>query len=40
VSEDKVLCNICNSIVLQYYNEGYKGNRGKCLVCNTDFPLE
>jgi hypothetical protein len=40
MSGGKILCDHCNSVISQYYHEGYKGNRGKCHICNTDFPLE
>jgi len=30
----------CNNVIIEYYDDGYRGNRGKCIVCNIDFPLE
>jgi len=40
VIQEKIACNICDSEITQYYDEGYKGNRGKCPICGIDFPLE
>lgn len=37
MSEGKILCDLCNSMLLQYYPEGYKG---KCPIYDTDLPLE
>jgi len=36
----KMACNDCNSDLVEYYHDGYKGKRGKCPVCKIDFPLE
>ena len=36
----KIVCEICSSLISQYYDEGYKGTRGKCIRCGIDFPLE
>ena len=33
-------CDNCDSTIIQYYNEHYRGTRGKCLTCEIDFPLE
>lgn len=38
--KDEVICDHCNVAVLEYYHDGYKGKRGKCPICRTDFPLE
>nr|AIE98457.1 hypothetical protein [uncultured marine thaumarchaeote KM3_05_H05] len=38
--ESKLLCYNCNSEIVEYYDEHYKGNRGKCTHCKIDFPLE
>jgi hypothetical protein len=38
--EEKEFCWICNTEIIQYYHDGYKGMRGKCSVCKIDFPLE
>jgi len=37
---EKMLCDVCKSEISQYYDESYKGNRGKCTICGIDFPLE
>lgn len=37
---EKINCNNCNAEIIQYYNEGYKGKRGKCPICRVDFPLD
>ena len=26
--------------IIEYFHEGYNGNRGKCPKCGVDFPLE
>jgi len=36
----KILCRICNNHIVEYYDSAYKGNRGKCIACKIDFPLE
>ena len=38
--ESKILCYNCNNMIIEYYNEQYGGNRGKCITCKIDFPLE
>ncbi len=40
LDKNKIKCNNCDTEVIVYYNENYKGNRGKCLICKTDFPLD
>ena len=37
---EKIKCNSCHSEILEYYNDEYKGYRGKCLICKIDFPLD
>ena len=36
----KILCVNCDVEIIEYYNEGYNGIRGKCPICKTDFPLD
>ncbi len=36
----KISCWICQTEIIQYYHDGYKGMRGKCSICKIDFPLE
>jgi len=40
MEKSKTLCNNCNGEILEYYDERYNGDRGKCLICKIDFPLE
>jgi|ETNmetMinimDraft_8_1059916.scaffolds.fasta_scaffold06477_10 hypothetical protein len=40
VKNSKITCDECNGKIMEYYNEHYRGNRGKCLNCGIDFPLE
>jgi hypothetical protein len=40
MEKSKILCSNCNNEIVEYYDEGYKGNRGKCVLCKIDFPLE
>ena len=35
-----ITCTNCNERINEYYDEGYKGTRGKCPRCGVDFPLE
>ena len=35
-----ITCTQCNENINEYYDEGYKGLRGKCPRCGVDFPLE
>jgi hypothetical protein len=37
---EELRCYACEKEITAYFNENYKGNRGKCLNCKTDFPLE
>lgn len=36
----KMTCINCEGVVIEYYNERYNGKRGRCDVCQIDFPLE
>jgi transposase-like protein len=40
MSKSKLNCYHCDSKIIVYYNESYKGNRGKCSKCKADFPLD
>ncbi|MGY5144141.1 MAG: hypothetical protein ACW9XH_06630 [Candidatus Nitrosopumilus sp. bin_32a] len=40
MSNFEITCEHCNGGIIQYYHDGYKGNRGKCPNCGVDFPLE
>jgi len=40
MADDEIICDICYSKITIYFHERYSGNRGKCLQCGTDFPLE
>ena len=33
-------CDNCDERITEYYDDGYKGVRGKCPICGVDFPLE
>ncbi len=33
-------CLNCDTEISIYYNEEYKGYRGKCSLCKIDFPLD
>ena len=37
---ERIECWSCNGEIIMYYSEKYKGQRGKCYSCETDFPLE
>ena len=37
---EKIHCDNCNAEIVQYHHNGYKGKRGHCPICKTDFPLE
>jgi len=38
--ESKILCYNCDGEIEEYYDDTYKGQRGKCEKCKIDFPLE
>ncbi len=40
VLAEKIICWNCNSEIIQYDHDGYKGKRGRCPICGVDFPLE
>ena len=40
MEKSKILCYNCNKQIVEYYDDGYKGTRGKCIHCMIDFPLE
>ena len=40
MENSKITCYICNSVIIEYYDDHYRGNRGKCEKCKIDFPLE
>ena len=35
-----IICRNCNVVITKYYHEGYRGSRGRCPECRTEFPLE
>ena len=37
---EKIVCHTCAVEIIQYFNENYQGQRGKCTICGIDFPLE
>jgi len=39
-SAEEIICRICDAKIVQYFNENYQGQRGKCTICGIDFPLE
>jgi len=40
MDKSKINCNQCDGEIIEYFDEGYKGKRGKCPNCDTNFPLE
>ena len=36
----KIKCIHCDAEIIEYYDEKYKGYRGKCQNCKIDFPLD
>ncbi|MFQ5781614.1 MAG: hypothetical protein ACE5GR_01000 [Nitrosopumilus sp.] len=40
MDESKHTCNHCDGEITEYFDERYNGTRGRCPVCETDFPLE
>ena len=40
MSIEEVRCEHCDGEIIEYFNEKYNGNRGKCPMCEIDFPLE
>jgi len=37
---ERIECCNCTNMIIQYYNENYKGMRGKCPNCLVEFPLD
>ncbi len=37
---EKIKCINCYTEIIEYYHKGYKGYRGKCIICKIDFPLD
>ena len=31
MEKSKILCYNCNNEIVEYYDDGYKGTRGKCM---------
>jgi len=40
MGKPEIICNVCREIIIEYYNDHYKGIRGRCTRCEVDFPLE
>ncbi len=40
MEKSKITCEHCNGEIIEYYDEGYNGIRGKCPHCKINFPLE
>ena len=40
MNNSKFKCDHCDGEIIEYFNEKYDGQRGKCLHCGIDFPLE
>jgi len=40
MKDSKIICYHCDGEITVYYDEHYKGKRGKCYNCKIDFPLE
>ena len=40
MTDERIVCMCCRNEIYEYYDDGYKGNRGKCHICGIDFPLE
>ncbi|MDH3278616.1 MAG: hypothetical protein OEL84_05630 [Nitrosopumilus sp.] len=38
--DEEVTCWICSAEIIEYFEERYNGQRGKCTICEIDFPLE
>ncbi len=38
--EKKMTCLTCNAEIIEYFEKRYPGMRGKCTICEIDFPLE
>ncbi|KEQ57118.1 hypothetical protein SCCGRSA3_01418 [Marine Group I thaumarchaeote SCGC RSA3] len=40
MTDSDFTCNDCEGEIVEYYHDGYKGKRGKCVQCGQEFPLE
>ncbi|MDH3677605.1 MAG: hypothetical protein OEQ12_04805 [Nitrosopumilus sp.] len=40
MTDEGFICSICYSKITVYFHEKYAGIRGKCTICEVDFPLE
>ncbi|WP_280924464.1 hypothetical protein [Nitrosopumilus ureiphilus] len=38
--DEEITCLVCSAEIIEYFEERYKGQRGKCTICEIDFPLE
>ena len=36
----KTECWNCGAEIIEYYDENYKGRRGRCSICGVNFPLD
>ena len=39
-SPEKMTCLTCSTEIIEYFEKRYHGMRGKCTICEIDFPLE
>jgi len=37
---EKIHCINCDVEIIEYHSKQYNGDRGKCPICKTDFPLD
>ena len=37
---ERIQCWSCEGEIIMYFSEKYNGHRGRCSLCETDFPLE
>jgi len=40
MEKSKISYEYCSMEITEYYDDHYKGIRGKCLYCKIGFPLE
>jgi len=38
--EEEITCWVCDAEIIEYFEEQYQGQRGKCTICEINFPLE
>ncbi len=38
--EKKITCLTCSTEIIEYFEKRYHGMRGRCTICEIDFPLE